>query len=104
MVFLYRRAITLGEGIFSLWIEPCGLVVDAAMVCDLPVKIKPNDPGDIVRDGVDGFLVLPRGVEAIVNHFPLLRANPHLRQEMSHNARERAQRSTRGASRCPHLS
>lgn len=48
----------------------------------------------LVRDGVDGFLVLPRDFEPIVDSLALLRANPRLRQEMSHNACEQAQRFT----------
>ena len=84
---------------FPTLVEGMPLVVLEAMASGLPVITTPNGPGDIVRDGVDGFLVPPRDVDAIVDRLALLRTNLELRQEMSFNAREQAQRFTWSAYR-----
>jgi glycosyltransferase involved in cell wall biosynthesis len=60
----------------------------------LPVITTPNGPGDIVRDGVEGFIVPPRDIDAIVKRLEELRENPELRATMSANARARSQEFT----------
>jgi glycosyltransferase involved in cell wall biosynthesis len=60
------------------------------MASGLPVIVTPNGPGDIVRNGVDGFVVPIRDADAIVDRLEYLRANPQVRSEMGRNARERA--------------
>jgi glycosyltransferase involved in cell wall biosynthesis len=83
----YRRADVF---VFPTLIEGLGLVVLEAMASGLPVIVTPNGPGDIVRDGVDGFVVPIRDPDAIVARLEYLRANPGVRTEMGKNAYERA--------------
>lgn len=84
---IYRRADVF---VFPSLIEGMGLVVLEAMASGLPVIVTPNGPGDIVRDGVDGFVVPIRDADAIVDRLEYIRANPKVRAEMGRNARERA--------------
>lgn len=84
---IYRRADVF---VFPSLIEGMGLVVLEAMASGLPVIVTPNGPGDIVRDGVDGFVVPIRDADAIVDRLEYIRANPQVRAEMGINARERA--------------
>lgn len=84
---IYRRADVF---VFPTLIEGLGLVVLEAMASGLPVIVTPNGPGDIVRDGIDGFVIPIRDVDAIVDRLEYLRANPQVRNEMGRNARERA--------------
>ena len=84
----YQRADVF---VFPSLIEGLGLVVLEAMASGLPVITTPNGPGDIVRDGVDGFVVPIRDPDAIVEKLEYLRANPDRRREMGVNARQRAQ-------------
>ena len=44
---------------------------------------------EVIRDGVDGFLVPPDNPEALAERLLLLLSNPDLRRTMSRNARER---------------
>lgn len=44
---------------------------------------------EIIRDGVDGFLVPPEAPEALAKKVEMLLSDPELRQTMSTNARER---------------
>lgn len=87
----YRQADVF---VFPTLVEGMGLVVLEAMASGLPVITTPNGPGDIVRDGVDGFLVPPRDVDAIVERLDQLRCDPELRREMGRSARIRAQEFT----------
>jgi glycosyltransferase involved in cell wall biosynthesis len=84
---IFRRADVF---VLPTLIEGLPLVVLEAMASGLPVIVTPNGPGDIVRDGVDGFVVPIRDVDAIVDRLEYLRANPQARAEMGRNARERA--------------
>lgn len=88
---IYRQADVF---VFPTLVEGMGIVVLEAMASGLPVITTPNGPGDVVRDGIDGFLVPPRDVDAIVERLARLRADPQLRQEMARNARIRAQEFT----------
>jgi glycosyltransferase involved in cell wall biosynthesis len=84
---IYRRADVF---VLPTLIEGLGIVVLEAMASGLPVIVTPNGPGDIVRDGVDGFVVPIRDANAIVDRLDYLRANPQVRDDMGKNARERA--------------
>jgi glycosyltransferase involved in cell wall biosynthesis len=84
---LYRQADVF---VFPTLIEGLGLVVLEAMSSGLTVITTPNGPGDLVRDGIDGFLVPPRDAEAITEKLEFLRSNPERRAQMGRNARQRA--------------
>ena len=84
---LYRQADVF---VFPTLIEGLGLVVLEAMASGLPVITTPNGPGDVVRDGIDGFVVPIRDSGAITEKLEFLRAHPDRRAEMGRNARERA--------------
>ncbi|MBU2850413.1 glycosyltransferase family 4 protein [Acidithiobacillus ferrivorans] len=88
---IYRNADVF---VFPSLLEGMGLVVLEAMATGLPVITTPNGPGDLVRDGVDGFVVPIRDVDAIVEKLEYLRAHPKERLRMGQNARERAKMFT----------
>ncbi|WP_295883601.1 glycosyltransferase family 4 protein [uncultured Thiohalocapsa sp.] len=80
--------------VFPTIVEGMPLVVLEAMASGLPVVTTPNGPGDIVRDGIDGFLVPPRDADAIATRVNWLRQDTEMRYEMGRNARNRAQSFT----------
>jgi glycosyltransferase involved in cell wall biosynthesis len=88
---IYRSADVF---VFPSLLEGMGLVVLEAMASGLPVITTPNGPGDLVRDGVDGFIVPIRDVDAIVEKLEYLRAHSEERLRMGQNARERAKMFT----------
>ena len=84
---LYRQADVF---LFPTLIEGMPLVVLEAMASGLPVITTNHGPGDIVRDGVDGFIVPIRDPEAIADRLEALRSNPEMRIAMGQSARARA--------------
>jgi glycosyltransferase involved in cell wall biosynthesis len=80
--------------VFPTLLEGMPLVVLEAMACGLPVIVTPNGPGDIVRDGIDGFIVPARDEAAIADRLERLYADPELRARMGRNASERAREFT----------
>jgi glycosyltransferase involved in cell wall biosynthesis len=84
---VYRKADVF---VFPTLLEGMPLVVLEAMASGLPVITTSHGPGDIVRDGVDGFIVPIRDPEAIVERLEFLRANPGAKAEMGRSARARA--------------
>jgi glycosyltransferase involved in cell wall biosynthesis len=83
----YRRADVF---VFPTLLEGMPLVVLEAMASGLPVITTRNGPGDLVRDGIDGFLVPIRDPQAIAEKLEYLRLNPEIRAEMGRSARQRA--------------
>jgi glycosyltransferase involved in cell wall biosynthesis len=74
--------------------EGLAMVQPQAMACGLPVIHTTNTGGeDIVRDGIDGFCIPIRDVEAIKEKILLLYENPDKRTEMGANALEQARTS-----------
>ena len=80
--------------VFPSLIEGMPLVVLEAMACGVPVITTTHGPGDIVRDGIDGFFVPIRDPEAIAARLEQLYRDPSLREQMGRNAREQALRHT----------
>ncbi len=73
--------------------EGSALVTYEAMACGLPVVTTPN-AGSVVRDGVEGFIVPIRDVDALAKRVELLRSDERLRREMGKAARARAEKFT----------
>jgi glycosyltransferase involved in cell wall biosynthesis len=88
---MYREADVF---VFPSLIEGMPLVVLEAMACGVPVITTTHGPGEIVRDGVDGFFVPIRDADAIAARLEQLYLDPALRETMGRNARERALRYT----------
>jgi glycosyltransferase involved in cell wall biosynthesis len=66
-----------------------GIVVVEALAMGVPVVCTPNC-GDIVRDGVEGFVVPPRDPAALAERIRTIVEDRDLRERMSRNARARA--------------
>lgn len=64
-----------------------------ALASGLPVVCTPNT-GSVVRDAIEGFLVGPRDVDALVERLRLLHRDPDLRARMALAARARAENFT----------
>jgi glycosyltransferase involved in cell wall biosynthesis len=68
-----------------------GMVINQAMSCGLPVILTENTGGyDIVRDGIDGFIIPIRDVEKLKEKILYLYENPEICKQMGQNAKERA--------------
>ena len=80
--------------LLSSLFEPFGLVLPEAMSCGLPVVSFdcPYGPADIVTDGIDGFLIKNRDVDAFVDCVCQLIEDQALRQRMGQTAIKSAQR------------
>jgi alpha-maltose-1-phosphate synthase len=72
--------------VFPSLAEGSALVTYEALASELPLVTTPNS-GSVVRDGVDGFLVPARDVDAISERLALLHADPTLRRQMGANGR-----------------
>jgi glycosyltransferase involved in cell wall biosynthesis len=71
-------------------IEGMPLVVLQAMASGLPVIVTPAAAGDVVRDGIEGFIVPPRDPGAVADRLLTLDADPDLRLRLGLAARRRA--------------
>jgi glycosyltransferase involved in cell wall biosynthesis len=78
---------TLGDGF--------GLVMQEAMSCGLPVVTTPCGGGpECITDGVDGWLIPPRSIDAIVERLREAAANRGHVAAVGRAARARAERWT----------
>ncbi len=68
--------------------EPFGLVIPEAMSCGLPVVAFdcPSGPANILTEGVDGYLIKDRDVNAFAEKVCYLIEHPDVRIEMGKNA------------------
>jgi glycosyltransferase involved in cell wall biosynthesis len=70
--------------------EGLAMVIPQAMACGLPVVCTTNTGGgDIVRDGIDGYVIPARNIEVLCDRIYILYANREIRKKMSLNAVER---------------
>jgi glycosyltransferase involved in cell wall biosynthesis len=76
--------------VFPTLLEGMPLTVVEAMASGLPIIATRNGPDEIVRDGIDGFLIPERDSEAVTRCLNLLYENPHLRRRMAAAAVERS--------------
>jgi len=76
--------------VFPTLIEGMPLVVLEAMACGLPVIVTANGPGDLVRDGIDGFVIPERDPQAVCDALDRLYRDPELRRQMARSAAARA--------------
>jgi N-acetyl-alpha-D-glucosaminyl L-malate synthase BshA len=74
--------------------ESFGLVALEAMACEVPVIASAvGGIPEVVRDGLDGFLVPPRNVDLMAAKAIELLSSDSLHHQMGNNARDRAQES-----------
>jgi glycosyltransferase involved in cell wall biosynthesis len=68
--------------------EGSAIAIYEALACGLPVITTPNS-GSVVRDGIEGFIVPIRDVEALMEKILLLYGDSGLRAEIARNAYSR---------------
>jgi len=76
--------------VFPTLVEGMPLVVLEAMACGLPVIVTANGPADIVRDGVDGFIIPERDEDAVCERLERLYRDRELCARMGLQASRRA--------------
>jgi glycosyltransferase involved in cell wall biosynthesis len=86
---VYRQADVF---VFPSLSEGMGLVALEAMACGCPVIVTTHGPSEVVRDGIDGFVVPAGEPEAIRVALENLYQNPELCTRMSQAAQEQAAR------------
>lgn len=70
--------------------EGLAMVQPQAMACGLPVIATTNTGGeDIIRDGVDGFIIPIRDIEKLKEKLIYLYENPEIRRKMGESAKQR---------------
>jgi glycosyltransferase involved in cell wall biosynthesis len=89
-VSLYQQADVFA---FPTIEEGSALVTYEALACGLPVVTTPN-AGAVVRDGIEGFIVPIRDVDALADRLERLRADEQLRQEVGRATRKRVNEFT----------
>jgi starch synthase len=81
--------------VFPSLVEGFGLVLLEAMACGIPVITTSNTAGeDIITDGVDGFMVPIRDVEALQEKIEWCYSHPQELADMGRAARQKAEQLT----------
>ena len=75
--------------VFPSLFEGSAVVTYEALACGLPSVVTPS-AGSVIREGIEGFMVKPRDVEALAQCMERLGLSPELRAAMSTAARRRA--------------
>jgi glycosyltransferase involved in cell wall biosynthesis len=75
--------------VFPSLFEGSAVVTFEALASGLPSVVTPN-AGSVVRDGVEGFVIPPRDVDALAARMEQIGNDPALRAEMAAAARARA--------------
>ena len=75
--------------VFPSLFEGSAVVTYEALACGLPGVVTPA-AGSVIRDGIDGFVVMPRDVSALAQRMEQLGQSHRLRARMSAAARSRA--------------
>ena len=75
--------------VFPSLFEGSAVVTYEALASGLPSIVTPS-AGSVVRDGVEGFVVLPASVDQLAERMQELGTNPLLRRALGHAARSRA--------------
>lgn len=79
--------------VFPSLVEGFGLVLLEAMSCGIPVITTPNTAGpDILTDGVEGFIIPIRDVEALKEKLEWCYSHPQELAEMGRAARRKAEK------------
>jgi len=74
--------------VLSSYEESFGMVIVEAQACGLPsVAFNcPTGPGNLIKDGVNGFLVIPQDSNALSKNLKYLIENPKIRLDLGNNA------------------
>jgi len=76
--------------VLASYFEGLGRVILEAMACGVPVvATKVGGIVDVVEDGITGFLIPPRNVDALSESLIKLLTNENLRKELGNNAKKR---------------
>ena len=81
--------------VFPSLVEGFGMVLTEAMACGIPIITTPNTAGpDIITDGVEGFIIPVRDVEALKEKLEWCYEHPEELAEMGKAARKKAEQLT----------
>lgn len=89
LVSYYQRASVF---VFPSLAEGSARVTYEAMAAGIPTMTTPNS-GSVLRDGIDGLIVPPGDIEALMDAIDRLYHQPELRRAMGESARERVMTS-----------
>jgi glycosyltransferase involved in cell wall biosynthesis len=92
---LNQHYINANVFVFPSLVEGFGLVLLEAMACGIPVITTPNTAGpDIITDGVEGFIIPIRDVDALKEKIEWCYGHPAELAEMGRAARRKAEQLT----------